>query len=529
MVLLKSDSLDWALEHINHYYDSDFFPDAFEFDAIKHGWGYIKSYLMSIDLDDYIPSSPLLCLAPKANGTFRVVHRLDPLDALLYTALVYELFEDIENYRLPESENIACSYRIKPDASGSFFDKEDTGWDNFAGKTKELIGKFDGGYVLVCDIADFYNQIYIHRIQNVLEEAGSIKDEPRAKTIETFLIRLNTKTSQGIPVGPAASILLAEVIMADIDSMIYAETHDFVRWVDDIRIFFSSEWEATYALHDLTRYLYSTHRLILSGEKTMILPVADFKSKHFRSPETEEALARYATAEELAHNKVLDEFLSSLPPYSELDIADDLEIEYEHIYVKMLELSDFEIISKAYPELFEKALQMDHIDMPMLRHLLRAAGRYRIRSITPIVLQNFVPLLPVIREVVIYLKRILNKELIMRNSSAIEKIISSDQMNLPYVSMWISYLLADKRFEGTPIPSKISIRDRALIARRDRDTTWVKSNKAGLDNLSPWDRRAVIYSASILSHSELKHWAGLVASKGDPLDKALAEYVITQN
>lgn len=50
---LSSDSLDWALTHISRFGDTDIFPVPFEFDAIKHGWNWIKAELEKIDLTDY--------------------------------------------------------------------------------------------------------------------------------------------------------------------------------------------------------------------------------------------------------------------------------------------------------------------------------------------------------------------------------------------------------------------------------------------------------------------------------------------
>ena len=120
-------SLEWALKHVNRFYSSDFFPEPFEFKAITTQWKKVKEHLLSIDLTDYTPKSPLQLLAPKPNGTFRVVHQLDPLDSLIYTALVYNISRDIEGNRIPLTEGIACSYRITPDVNGSFFSREGKG------------------------------------------------------------------------------------------------------------------------------------------------------------------------------------------------------------------------------------------------------------------------------------------------------------------------------------------------------------------------------------------------------------------
>jgi len=74
---LKETSIEWALKHVRKFYDSDFYPKLFEFDAIQHNWTKVKRELLQIDLDNYVPQTPFICLAPKKNATYRVVHQLD--------------------------------------------------------------------------------------------------------------------------------------------------------------------------------------------------------------------------------------------------------------------------------------------------------------------------------------------------------------------------------------------------------------------------------------------------------------------
>lgn len=261
MYNLQETSIEWALLHILNFYDSDFYPRLFEFEAIKKNWVNVKSYLISLDLDKYASKSPVISLALKPNGNFRVVHQLDPIDSIIYTALLYENAIKIEDFRIPKSRKIACSYRIKTDLIGSYFERDLTGYLDFIAQAESLAEDFEDGYVLVCDIADFYNQIYLHRVNNILSEAGSKSN----KVIEEFLSGVNSNISRGIPVGPAPSILIAEIIMADIDKKILTFTESFTRYVDDIYIFFKYEEDAVINLHELTKYLYSTHRLVFSS------------------------------------------------------------------------------------------------------------------------------------------------------------------------------------------------------------------------------------------------------------------------
>lgn len=524
MMKLKENNLEWALKHLQKYSHSDFYPKLFEFAAISHNWQAVKEYILSLDMSKYEPKSPMICLAPKPNGTFRVAHQLDPIDSLIYTALIREVCDTIEEYRIPESENIACSYRIKPDTEGSFFSR-DTGWDIFTSRTDDLIKKFENGYVIFADITDFYNQIYTHRINALISEASKGAYDEQATMIEKFLLAMNKKTSRGIPVGPGASIILAELIMASIDNFIRDNhTTDFVRYVDDIRIFFDTFEDAITTLHQLTFFLYSYHRLVFSSEKTGILDVASFASKYVLDEQKLEEAAIRDEADELTSEK-MDELIANLPPYS-----DDFDYDeaYEETLQKILTEDQISLLSSAYYKLVERAVSppMDYI---LLRHVLRQAARYRIRSIIPLVLDNFYGIIPVIREAVIYLNAVINERVIQENQAKFEQIFSHFYMTLPFINLWVSYLLQNDSFNAINLPANyariISTRDQALIALRRKDTTWVRGYREKIDLLGFWDKRAALYSASLLPASEMLPLIKSIAASGDIIDKSVASFM----
>lgn len=529
MYNINEPSLEWALKHLLHYYDSDFFPKTFEINAIAQNWSNVKDYILSLDLEknsknQYMPKSPLLHIAPKTNGQFRIVHQLDPIDTLIYTGLVYNLHEIIEDYRIPSSKKIACSYRIKPDINGSFFDKDDSGWKNYTERTEELIEKFENGFVLICDISDFYNQIYTHRINNIISEAGKGGADLEAEVIEEFLLNLNKKNSRGIPVGPAASIVLAELIMADIDKKILSYTSDFTRWVDDIRIFFSTKEEAIYVLHELTKYLYTSHRLVFNGNKTNVFSIDEFYDLYFINEEKEEQLAILRKTEEIT-KETIDELFSDV---SLIDYELDDE-EYERIYNDVSHEKEFQILSTAYCELLKNIINSGNIDIPTIRHIFRKSSKYRIRSLVPIVLENFEILIPLIREMIIYLIKVLNQRSISNYKSEFVKIIESHYFKWPFINIWVLYLFQNEMFKEADLFPKYKdifrVRDSALLALIKNDITWIKDYKEGVDILGPWDKRAVIYSSQLFSKDELNPWLNLILANGDIIDKSIALYV----
>ena len=101
------------------------------------------------------------------------------------------------------------------------------------------------------------------------------------------------------------------------------------------------------------------------------------------------------------------------------------------------------------------------------------------------------------------------------------------------MNIWIFYLFQNERFNLIGLPTNYDsikrIREKALIAKRKSDTTWVKEYKDSLDVLGPWDKRAVLYAASVLSKDEMTHWLNLASARGDILDKAIAAYLKSSN
>ncbi|MCW7076319.1 MAG: RNA-directed DNA polymerase [Candidatus Syntrophoarchaeum sp.] len=260
---LSTESIEFAKNHIKEFYDSDFFVKPFEFEVLQACWDDVQGYLLDTEISAFSAKVPIAFAAHKPKGGFRVVHQLDPIDSLVYTALAYEVAESVENRRIPIEDRIACSYRIKTDDDGNFFVK-DNGYNDFFDHSEELANSYS--YVLVTDITDFYNQIYLHRLNSI--EQCCPNNPEISKDLEKFLMKLNNKTSMGIPVGPAASIIMAEASLIDIDEFIFNRNANYVRYVDDFRIFSNSKIELELLLQDLTMYLYSSHRLNLSSSAT---------------------------------------------------------------------------------------------------------------------------------------------------------------------------------------------------------------------------------------------------------------------
>ena len=104
MLNVSLNGLDWALAHVLKHGDTDILPIPFEFQAIQHDWITIRDLLSKQDILDWKVRPHRVLLAPKARYGFRVVTQLDPLDFLLFAALVRDIAEDIESQRVPTDD-----------------------------------------------------------------------------------------------------------------------------------------------------------------------------------------------------------------------------------------------------------------------------------------------------------------------------------------------------------------------------------------------------------------------------------------
>ena len=92
--------------------------------------------------------------------------------------------------------------------------------------------------------------------QNVIELCeGEGEVEGASREIEAFLLGLNRKVSRGIPVGPSASIIMAEAVLDDVDEWILHWSKKYARYVDDIRLFDDDPEELERQQRELTAYL----------------------------------------------------------------------------------------------------------------------------------------------------------------------------------------------------------------------------------------------------------------------------------
>jgi hypothetical protein len=199
---LTEKALDWALEHILNHGDTDILPEAFEFEAIRHDWQDVKAWIASVDILEWNVRPYRRCLSPKHRFGFRISTQLDPLDILVYTALICEVGAVLESSRVSTGEGIVHSYRFDPKADGRMFSSQ-FNYQSFQEKSLQICDSASPTHVVIVDIAGFYPRLYTHRIDNALLSALGI-GHMHAVALKRLLGHWAGSYSYGIPVGSAA-------------------------------------------------------------------------------------------------------------------------------------------------------------------------------------------------------------------------------------------------------------------------------------------------------------------------------------
>ncbi|MDQ1639442.1 MAG: hypothetical protein QOF62_2781 [Pyrinomonadaceae bacterium] len=512
---LRSDSLDWALDHALNFGDTTMFPLPFEYEAIKYDWLNVRAFLAGQDVLNWVVRPHRAMLSPKAKYGFRVMTQLDPLDFLIYASLVKEIGPDIELARI--ASDIAFSYRCLVGTGGQLFDPG-IGYSSFKIKTEQVL---DGDasishVVAVTDISDFYPRIYSHRLENALH--NSTHRNSHVKAIMHLLSGWNGSESFGIPVGNAPSRLLAEATISNVDDALLANGVRFVRYNDDYRIFATSYSQSYRHLAFLADVLYKTQGLTLQPQKTLTVPTSEFRRRFLPAPEEREL------------DSLNDKFGVLL---GELGLSDPYgEIEYTDLDPDQQKIID----SLNLVEIFREEIAKDDPDFGIIRFVLSRMGQLGDDSLVDDALDNLNSLHPIFPSVVGYLR---NLRSITPTRSAeiggkVLRLLEDSLISeLDYHRMWALDLFThstewdnETRFFALLGAARDQLSRRKLILAmgRAKQRHWFQSQWRSLFDEPHWPRRALLAAASCMPADARNHWCRSVEPRLDPLEKAVMRW-----
>lgn len=87
---LNASSLEWALRSVNQFGDSDLFTRPIEFQVLLDLGHDAIDALSGTDISTFRPGVVRRFVVPKDDLSYRTATQLDPLDSIVFTAIVYE-------------------------------------------------------------------------------------------------------------------------------------------------------------------------------------------------------------------------------------------------------------------------------------------------------------------------------------------------------------------------------------------------------------------------------------------------------
>jgi hypothetical protein len=510
MLHVTPDALDFALAHVDRYGDTDILPSAFENLAITWSWDDVRAYLASQDLDVWNVRPLRKCLSPKGPLGYRIVTQLDPLDTLLLTALVYEVGEHIERARVPSDQGVVLSHRFAPDPNGRLYSRDYT-YETFRRRSLELANAVPDGWVVLTDIADFYPRLYAHPLENALNEAV-----PRdySRVIAKLIRNWNYGVSYGIPVGPSATRLLAELCITDVDAALLGEGVNFCRYSDDFRIFAATRAAALVQLTLLANVLHQNHGLTLQEAKTEVIPAMAFRNR-FRETDEQRERRRLETN----FYELLDRL--GIETYETLDY-DDLVPEHQQA-VDELNLS--EIVE-------DQITREERIDVALTGFALRRLAQ--VGQVTPelaeLLLDNVADLTVVFPDV---LSAVAASEVpgTPAHRHLMERVLQlmdhPSLSHLEYYRLWILTLFEEEHAAQVgqwptlyaARPDSFTRRELVLAMGFASNQAWIRTKKHNVFDFGEWERRAYLASAGCLPTDEGNHWFRSVNPRLDVLEQ----------
>mgnify|MGYP001037994414 CR=1 FL=1 len=511
-------NFELAIKNIAKFGDTDIFPFPIENAIFYDLPSRVLVLLQDAEKDfesnlDRSPSVNLTSLAPAGYNGFRWATQPDPLWNCYLLALVLSFADRAEKGRVSVDEGCIYSYRFDPDlTSGSLFNPN-IGWSEFKSRSLQLAE--DGEFILVCDISDFYQRAYHHRVDNALRYIDD--GTHRYRQIMALLGQFSNNVSYGLPIGGPASRILAELLLNSTDRLLRANGIRFVRFVDDYHFFAKSRSDAHEILVRVSEVLYANEGLSLQKSKTRIMTSAEFVSS------TSLLDGDFDDSGRASHLRLSLRF----DPYSANPKQDYLELEEA--------VSKIDVLG-----MLAKELSKTRVHSPVVRKLIGAIQFLQPKQRDDAVLslvRNFEILSPLFGTVAVTIKGLLTELGIEARDVVLAAVLAliRDRSHIVQVDLHLAYAirilglhhsdeaegLLTRTYESS---HSVLVRKEIILAMaRWKAVHWLADKKRFFQTMSPWEKRAFLVASYCLGDAG-KHWRDHVKDTFDPFTALVHEW-----
>ena len=274
---------------------------------------------------NYEPNLPITLEVPKISGFSRPGSILWPFERLIYQASIDRIATVAESTL--NREQVFSYVLLEEDPNGFMFESASDCYTNFKNKIIEYSQLGDYTHVLKADVASFFERLYQHVLINLLSSAGC--NNYVVSFLEKFLSLLTQKDSHGIIQGVFPSDFLGNFYLCSLDAEHQINEIPFVRYVDDIYMFFRSEKEVNIHKIFLSSWL-RRDGLNLNEAKTRTFEVEDLVKEETEIELMFEEAKKEAwselSREDFYASTISWDFLFEEEPEEEFD-EEDIELE----------------------------------------------------------------------------------------------------------------------------------------------------------------------------------------------------------
>jgi len=494
--MISAESVTRAIRHLGAFGDTDLFPRLPEMRCFIERPEAIAADCQALNLGQYLPASAIETLTPKSWLGFRIAHQLTASDNVIYLAALLDCAPMLEAARLPKERNEAFAYRYCEEDGFRIFEPG-RGYHQWLAHLSEFGGPenpfAEDRPAIITDISDFYQRIYFHRIENVLADADCPAG-PR-ELIKKIIKTTRARQSYGLPVGSAASRLIAECLLNDTDMLLTNIGIKFSRYVDDFRIAVPPGMEAHSILCRLAEHLMVTEGLSLNVTKTKLVSVKEIERTSktrlqdvFTHSEMEKMRA-FITLSYGDDDEPTDEDLINNPFISAEFLMDRLDQIGD---TKQIDLSVFKAVLRTLrflPGIDAERLLERHAE------LLYYVPREYCLALSAAAKQGDFPV-----DIV--------------KTRVIELLGMSPYADLAFVRSWLLNLFVDGTLPVTLAEWQHYDFNRSVVERRSHfffrglanDRSYFRALKTQLGSLSEWDKPAALMAAMCLPLDEYLNW-----------------------
>lgn len=507
---LLANSVEWAVDFVHNHSDGDLFPKVLEVEAVVAEKAHFVGQVAGAVLSTLPPGACRRFIVPKDNISYRQATQLDPQDSIILSALVFQYGQKIEDLRL--SADRVFSYRFNPTLSDGLYSSK-TAWNDFWTAAVSLTA--ESSHVLYCDIADFYNQIYHHTVENQLITSGLPNQAVR--WIVDLLKSTTAGVSRGVPIGPHAIHLIAEAALIPIDNSLSTAGLKFLRYADDIIVFCKSSQEARTALSTIVTVLDRQQRLTLQRYKTKF-----YEPDEFRNVCTSMIEDRPINSDESSLLALIKKYSGGNP--------------YKTISFSQVSPVDWAAISpQSVRAIIEEYIGADPVDYIRLRWFYRRLAQIGHPGAIDVSLEHIDDLGPCFASICFYLASVQSvspKDWKQVGLKLIELLNTPEVRASEYFRLLILSLFTRNRhinhfvrLHGLFLSSDPIVKREIILAARINDAVdWVRELREQYPLMDPWQQRAMLFAISGIAKDERKHFIRR-QSISRPFDKSLAKWV----